>query len=326
MTDVKWIKIVTDIFDDEKMLLIDSYPERDALIVIWFKLLCLAGKQNNGGVFMINDRIPYTDEMLSVIFRRPVNTIRLALSVFEQYGMIEIIDNVITIPNWEKHQSLEELERKKENRSERNKRYYEKKKQALIESKDNKTSYKTDEDSDLRCLKTPLDKIREDKEYIVPKGTLVQNDSVSNAEAEFEVVEDEELDELLASVVKKHEKSILSKQQKTRFEKFYELYPKKQGRQNAEKVWKKLNPSEEETNTILIGLKNAIEHDSRFREQRFTPMPATWLNAGSWDDEYQEDIPQQLQYQKKPKQKIDDEHSFDADDFLDAAIKRSNRT
>lgn len=167
----------------------------------------------------------------------------------------------------------------------------------------------------------PQDSIGKDSigNNIVPKGTP----SSPSAEDEFEVVEDDELDELLASVVQKHEKSILSKQQKTRFEKFYELYPKKQGRQNAEKVWKKLNPSEEETNTILIGLKNAIEHDSRFREQRFTPMPATWLNAGSWDDEYQEDIPQQLQYQKKTKQKIDDEHSFDADDFLEAAVKRS---
>ncbi|MBP0987378.1 MAG: phage replisome organizer N-terminal domain-containing protein, partial [Oscillospiraceae bacterium] len=71
MSDVKWIKIVTDIFDDEKILLIEAMPERDAIIVIWFKLLCLAGKQNNGGVFMLSDRIAYTDEMLSVIFRRP---------------------------------------------------------------------------------------------------------------------------------------------------------------------------------------------------------------------------------------------------------------
>ena len=61
MTEVKWIKIVTDIFDDEKILIIESMPEADAMIVIWFKLLCLAGKQNNSGVFTINNRIAYTD-------------------------------------------------------------------------------------------------------------------------------------------------------------------------------------------------------------------------------------------------------------------------
>ena len=38
-SDVKWIKITTDIFDDEKILLIESLPEADSIIVIWFKLL-----------------------------------------------------------------------------------------------------------------------------------------------------------------------------------------------------------------------------------------------------------------------------------------------
>lgn len=115
MAEVKWIKIVTDIFDDEKMLLIDGLPEHDAIIVIWFKLLCLAGKQNNGGVFMISDKIAFTDEMLATIFHRPLNTVRLALNVFEKYRMIEIVDDTITIPNWSKHQSLDSYERKKEN-------------------------------------------------------------------------------------------------------------------------------------------------------------------------------------------------------------------
>lgn len=114
MAEVKWIKIVTDIFDDEKILLIESMPDRDAVIVIWFKLLCLAGKQNNGGVFMLNDKIPYTDEMLSTIFRRPINTVRLALDTFQHFGMIEIVNDCITIPNWDKHQSLDALEKKRE--------------------------------------------------------------------------------------------------------------------------------------------------------------------------------------------------------------------
>ena len=113
MADVKWIKICTDIFDDEKITLIESMPDADGIIVIWFKLLCLAGKQNNGGVFMMNDKLAYTDEMLATIFRRSVNTVRLALNVFEKYGMVEIVDNVVTIPNWEKHQSLDKLEAEK---------------------------------------------------------------------------------------------------------------------------------------------------------------------------------------------------------------------
>ena len=113
MAEVKWIKIVTDVFDDEKILMIESMPEADGMIVIWFKLLCLAGKQNNSGVFQMG-QMPYTDEMFATIFRRPINTVRLALKTFEQFGMIEIINNTVTIPNWEKHQNLDAYELAKE--------------------------------------------------------------------------------------------------------------------------------------------------------------------------------------------------------------------
>lgn len=110
VAEVKWIKICTDIFDDEKILLIESMPDSDAIIVVWFKLLCLAGRQNNGGVFMLNDRIAYTDEMLATILRRPLNTVRMALQAFESFGMVEIVNGAVTIPNWEKHQSIDKLE------------------------------------------------------------------------------------------------------------------------------------------------------------------------------------------------------------------------
>ena len=114
MGEVKWIKIVTDIFDDEKILLIESLPEADSIIVIWFKLLCLAGKQNNSGVFVMNNGLAYTDKMLATIFRRKETTVNLALKTFEEFGMIEIINDAITIPNWSKHQSLDQLEERKE--------------------------------------------------------------------------------------------------------------------------------------------------------------------------------------------------------------------
>jgi len=113
MADVKWIKITTDVFDDEKIILIESLPDAYAIITVWFKLLCLAGKQNNSGVFMMG-KIAYTDKMLATIFRMKESTVQLALQTFEQFGMIEIIDGVISIPNWGKHQSLDQMENRKE--------------------------------------------------------------------------------------------------------------------------------------------------------------------------------------------------------------------
>jgi predicted phage replisome organizer len=148
--DIRWIKIVTDIFDDEKILLIGSMPEADALIVIWFKLLCLSGKCNASGVLMLNDRIAYTDEMLATIFRRPLNTVRLALTTFENFGMIEIVEGAITIPNWGKHQSIDRIEKKNEYMR-KYMRDYRAKQKLLVECKTNSKANvsRTDIDIDI---------------------------------------------------------------------------------------------------------------------------------------------------------------------------------
>lgn len=165
MTEVKWIKVVVDIFDDEKILLIESLPEADSIIVCWFKLLCLAGKQNNSGVLMLNDRIPYTDEMLSTVFRRPLQTVRLALDTFERFGMIEIINGAVTIPNWGKHQKLEESEKIKEQTRERVRKYREKQK---LLSESNVTSNVTVTDSNGIELEIETEYKKKNKKVFTP--------------------------------------------------------------------------------------------------------------------------------------------------------------
>lgn len=158
MSEVKWIKITTDIFDDEKILLIESMPESDSMIVIWFKLLAFAGKANNNGVFMLSEKIPYTDEMFATIFRRPLNTIRLALQTFERFGMIETIDGVITIPNWEKHQNIDGLDKIREQTRKRVAKYRAKQKQKLLVSPD------VSDDENNNVTITFRNAIEEDKE------------------------------------------------------------------------------------------------------------------------------------------------------------------
>ena len=132
MSEIKWIKITTDIFDDEKIRLIDALPDHDAILVIWFKILALAGKHNRNGLLMMSDKVHYTDEMLATIFQRPLNSVRMALGIFEQFGMIEIIDGVITLPNWEKHQNIDGMEKIKEQTRNRVARHREKQKNLAL--------------------------------------------------------------------------------------------------------------------------------------------------------------------------------------------------
>ena len=114
MHDVKWIKITTGMFDDEKIKIIESMPDADAILVIWIKLLIQAGRTNASGYIFLNETIPYNDEMLSTIFHRPLNTVRLALETFQRFGMIETSQNGIKITNWEKHQNVNGMEKIRE--------------------------------------------------------------------------------------------------------------------------------------------------------------------------------------------------------------------
>lgn len=122
MADVKWIKIAVDMFDNRKIKQIGSMPEGDSLLLMWVQLLCLAGNVNDGGFIYLTKEIPYTDEMLATQFNKPISTVRLALKTFEQFGMIEIINNMIFLSSWEKYQSTDRLTAIREKDRERKRR------------------------------------------------------------------------------------------------------------------------------------------------------------------------------------------------------------
>lgn len=174
MADVKWIKIVTNIFDDEKIRYIETLPNGDETIVIWFRILCLAGKSNSSGLLMMTDRIAYTDDMLSSIFNRDIKSIQLALNTFLKLGMIEMIEDKIYISNWDKHQSLEKLEQKKLYDRE----YQKKKREGVLlencntivrQSYDNRTTI-VEENNDNRSLDIDIELDKEkDKEKDINK-------------------------------------------------------------------------------------------------------------------------------------------------------------
>lgn len=144
-TGAKWIKIDTDIFNNTKIRLIKSYPNGDTIIAIWFELLCLAGKTNNGGFFMISDRIPITEKMFASIFGRTENEVIMAFDAFKALGMIVVTDianeSVYTIKNWNKYQALDALEAKRE----RDKQYQKQRRERkLLEKKKTVEQKKTD--------------------------------------------------------------------------------------------------------------------------------------------------------------------------------------
>ena len=71
-----------------------------------------------------------------------------------------------------------------------------------------------------------------------------------------------------------------------RFDRFWQAYPRKIGKQAALKTWSKLKPSAELTEVILAAVEyqktwNAWTKDGG----QYIPNPSTWLNQGRWEDE-----------------------------------------
>ncbi len=133
MAEIRWIKLRIDMFDDEKIKIIQSMPEGDAILVIWIRIIALAGKCNSNGLVLVEDEFPYTDEMLSVIFGKPLSTVKLALATFEKFRMIENTEKGIYITNFDKHQNIEGLDRIREQNRIRKQRERERKKALLLE-------------------------------------------------------------------------------------------------------------------------------------------------------------------------------------------------
>ena len=257
MAEIKWIKITTDIFDDEKILLIESLPDADSIIVVWFKLLCLAGKQNNSGVFVMNGRIAYTDKMLATIFRRKESTVKLALETFERFGMVELIDGVITIPNWGKHQNLDQLENRKEYMRTYMREYREK--QAMIADKSVNSLHKTNGKTNRKANVNEADKeIDKDKEIEVEGEKNNNNDHLTMTK---KALEDE-------------------------FELAWGRYPKKQGKQNALKAFIKARKDGVPLDKILNGIDSYCEY-VKGTDMQYIKQGSTWFNQKCWEDVYE---------------------------------------
>ncbi|MGS2750081.1 phage replisome organizer N-terminal domain-containing protein [Bacillus zanthoxyli] len=158
MADVKWIKLSTSMFEDEKIRLIESLPDADTLLIIWIKLLSQAGRTNANGYIFLSENIPFTEEMLSTLFNRPIATVRLALQTFKQFGMIDITDDqYICISNWEKHQNVDGLEKIREQNRLRKQKQRE------------KLKLETSRDSHGTITQSHATDIEEDKELDIDK-------------------------------------------------------------------------------------------------------------------------------------------------------------
>lgn len=99
----------------------------------------------------LSEDTPYTKEMLSIIFNRPVDLIDYSLKVLVDLKMIEIYKNgVINIINWNKYQNIEGMERVREQTRKRVIKYRSKNKENKIKVSEEKLKNTTHENQAVK--------------------------------------------------------------------------------------------------------------------------------------------------------------------------------
>ena len=110
-----WVKLSTNMFDNKKIKQIEVAPKGKQMLLLWVRLICLAGTINDGGRVYVTKGVPYTNKGLAVELNESVAVVDAAMKLFREYKMIDIDEeNGLHLVGWEKHQNIEGLERIKE--------------------------------------------------------------------------------------------------------------------------------------------------------------------------------------------------------------------
>lgn len=118
----------------------------------------------------------------------------------------------------------------------------------------------------------------------------LENEQVYNHEDDKQKEEDNHSSNTIKQdtknkAIKKQNKELNELQEK-QFDKFWQAYPKKVSKKQAQKSWKKINPSLELFEKILKALEMVKQTEQWEKDNgKFIPYPATWLNQERWTDE-----------------------------------------
>lgn len=128
MSEISWVKITVDMFDNRKIKQIRGLPEGNNIVLVWIMLLTIAGRCNAGGMIFLTENIAYTAESLARELDFEVPFIKMAIETLAHFGMIRVDATEFSIVNWEEYQNVDGMERAKMLNRERQKRWYDRQK------------------------------------------------------------------------------------------------------------------------------------------------------------------------------------------------------
>ncbi len=252
-----WLKLNRDFFKRHDIKVIEGMENGKDYVLFYLKLL--VESIDHLGELRFSDTIPYNEKMLSALTDTNIDIVRGALSVLSSLGLVEILSDQTLY--------MSQIEN-------------------MIGQKSQWAIYKANQRSKE---KLELDDTFDDDSW------TMSNKCPTDVQQEIRDIEirDIEYRDTYAQKIEQDEpkkpKSILSKEQQERFDIFWEAYPRRIAKQNAIKAWNKIKPNQELLDKILKSLEVGKKSNDWTKDNgQFIPHPATWLNRGGWEDEYQE--------------------------------------
>ena len=86
-----YLRLKDNFFDSDELKILESMKDGYLYSNILLKLYLRSLKNN--GKLVVNERIPYSADMLASVTGHQVGTIKQALSVFKDLGLIDVLDN-----------------------------------------------------------------------------------------------------------------------------------------------------------------------------------------------------------------------------------------
>ena len=241
-----YLKLKENFFDSEEMIILQNMPDGYLYSDILMKLYLRSLK--NAGKLMFKDLIPYTPSALAQVVRHQIGTVEKALQIFQELGLIEILDNgaiyMLDIQNFIGESSTEA---------------------------DRKRNYRAKIQKEIKVLGQASDKC--------PDKSTSEIDIEKEIDINNNIYGQDDLDQ-------KEQEKFTKPLWEEQFEKFYKDYPKKVKKQDVKKWFKKNKPSSELFSSMMSSLEQFRGSKDWLKEKgQYIPYPSTWLNQKRWEDE-----------------------------------------
>ena len=246
-----YLKVKENFYESEEMIILQNMPDGYLYSDILMKLYLRSLKNN--GKLMFKDVIPYTPSALAQVVRHQVGTVEKALKIFQDLGLIEVLDNgaiyMLDIQNFIGKSSTEA---------------------------DRKRLYRAEIQNEVKLLGQMSDKnppeIDIEKEIDIDINNIYGQDELDRPKHESE--KDEVWQEQFEQFYKRYPKKVKKQDTKKWFQK---------NKPSNELFSTMMNSLEQ------FRASNDWQKDGG----QFIPYPTTWLKQKRWEDEAEEKLGKQ---------------------------------